>query len=103
MDTRIYSEEIQISAGYVSWRKACWEIVLIMKMENLEVIKNMGAWDRIIRILVAFGVLVLYLAGVISGVLAAILGVLAAVLVLTSLVGFCPLYLPFKLSTRQRK
>lgn len=64
--------------------------------------KNMGLVDRVIRILVAVLVLVLYLAHVISGPLAIVLGVIAAVFVLTSFVGVCPLYLPFKLSTLKK-
>ncbi len=61
--------------------------------------KNMGTVDRIIRFVFAVAVAVLYFTGVISGILAIILGILAAVFLLTSLVGFCPLYAPFKLST----
>jgi hypothetical protein len=41
-----------------------------------------------------------YWAGQISGTAAIILGVLVVVFVLTSLMGSCPLYLPFGLSTR---
>ena len=63
--------------------------------------KNMGTVDRIVRLTLAGVVLVLYLTGVVSGTLAIILGALAAVWVVTSLLGFCPLYLPFKISTRQ--
>jgi hypothetical protein len=44
-------------------------------------------------------VIVLYLTGSITGVAAIILGILAFVFILTSLIGFCPLYLPFKIST----
>jgi hypothetical protein len=61
--------------------------------------KNMGTVDRIIRFVFAVAVVVLYFTGVISGILAIILGILAAVFLLTSIVGFCPLYAPFKLST----
>jgi len=61
--------------------------------------KNMGLTDRIVRILLAIAVLVLYLLDKISGVAAIILGILAIVFVLTSLVGFCPLYVPLRLST----
>ena len=64
--------------------------------------KNMGLVDRVIRILVAVLVAVLYLAHVISGPLAIVLGVIAAVFVLTSFVGVCPLYMPFKLSTLKK-
>lgn len=64
--------------------------------------KNMGVVDRVIRVLAAVLVLVLYLTHVISGPLAIVLGVIAAVLVITGFVGVCPAYLPFKLSTLKR-
>jgi hypothetical protein len=63
--------------------------------------KNMGTIDRAVRVLLALAVLVLYLTNIISGTLAIILGVLAIVFILTSLIGFCPLYVPFKISTRK--
>jgi len=63
--------------------------------------KNMGTTDRIIRVLVAIVVAALYFTDQISGTLAAILGLVAVVFVLTSIVGTCPLYLPFKLSTKK--
>lgn len=66
-------------------------------------IKNMGIIDRVIRILLAAVVLVLYLTGVISGVLALVLGIIAVIFVLTSLIAFCPLYLPCKISTRKKE
>jgi len=65
--------------------------------------KNMGTIDKVIRILVAVVVVVLYFTHVISGVLAIILLVLSAIFVVTSLLGFCPLYLPFGLSTRKKE
>jgi len=61
--------------------------------------KNMGTIDRIIRILLAIVVIVLYLNGSITGVAAIILGILAFVFIVTSLIGFCPLYVPLKIST----
>ena len=64
--------------------------------------KNMGTTDRALRVLLAVLVLVLYLLHKISGVAAIILGILALVFLLTSLAGFCPLYLPLKLSTRKK-
>ena len=63
--------------------------------------KNMGTADRVIRITLAAIVAVLYFTGTISGLTATILGVLAIVFALTSFVSFCPLYAPFKLSTRK--
>ncbi len=65
--------------------------------------KNMGTIDKVIRVLVAVIVLVLYFTHVISGTLAVILLILSAVFVVTSLLGFCPLYLPFGLSTRKKE
>lgn len=63
---------------------------------------NMGTLDRVIRVILAAVVIVLYLGGQIDGTAAIILGILALVFVLTSLVGVCPLYLPFGLSTKKK-
>jgi hypothetical protein len=64
--------------------------------------KNMGTVDKVIRVLVAVIILILYFTHVVSGTLAVILLILAGVFVVTSLLGFCPLYLPFGLSTRKK-
>lgn len=61
--------------------------------------KNMGTVDRIIRVLVALGIVALYATGQITGTVAIVLGVLAVVFIITSVVAFCPLYLPFKFNT----
>ncbi|MBS1667327.1 MAG: DUF2892 domain-containing protein [Bacteroidetes bacterium] len=61
--------------------------------------KNMGNTDRIIRLLVAAVVAVLYFTHTISGTLGIILLVVAAVFLLTSLISFCPLYSIFGLNT----
>jgi len=63
----------------------------------------MGTADKVIRILVAVIIGVLYFTNIISGTLAIILGVLAAVFILTSFISFCPLYLPFGISTFRKK
>jgi uncharacterized membrane protein len=65
--------------------------------------KNMGTIDKVIRILVAVVVVILYFTHVISGVLAIVLLALSAVFVITSLLGFCPLYLPIGLSTKKKE
>jgi hypothetical protein len=65
--------------------------------------KNMGTIDKVIRVLVAVIILVLYFTHVISGTLAVILLILAAVFVVTSLLGLCPLYLLFGLSTNKKE
>ena len=61
--------------------------------------KNMGTIDRIIRILLAIVVIILYITGSITGFVAIILGILAIVFIITSLIGFCPLYTACKIST----
>ena len=62
---------------------------------------NMGSIDRILRLVAAAIFVVLYFTGTVSGVLGIVLLVLAAVFVVTSVIAFCPLYLPFKFSTRK--
>ncbi|HMB89362.1 MAG TPA: DUF2892 domain-containing protein [Rhodothermales bacterium] len=64
--------------------------------------KNIGTIDRIIRVVIALVVAVLYFTGQISGTAAIILGILAIVFLLTSLVSTCPLYMSFGLSTRKQ-
>ncbi len=66
----------------------------------MEINRNMGTIDRIIRITLALVSVALIVTGTVTGVLAVLLGVLAAVFAITSVFSFCPLYLPFKLSTR---
>jgi len=65
--------------------------------------KNVGTIDKVIRILIAVVVVVLYFTHVISGVLAIILLVLSAILVVTSLLSFCPIWLALGLSTRKKE
>lgn len=64
---------------------------------------NMGTLDKTIRIIIALIVIALYFTGVISGTLAIVLLVFSGIFILTSLVSFCPLYLPFGLSTRGKQ
>ena len=63
----------------------------------------MGTVDKVIRLMVAVIVLVLYFTHVISGTLGIILLVIAGIFVVTSLLGLCPLYLPLGLSTRKKE
>lgn len=65
--------------------------------------KNMGTVDKVIRLLVAVIVLVLYFTHVISGTLGIILLVVAGILILTSVFGICPAYLPLGLSTLKKE
>ena len=61
--------------------------------------KNMGSADRVIRVLLAVVFGVLYFTNVVTGTLGIVLLVLGVVFLLTSVVSFCPLYLPFGIST----
>jgi hypothetical protein len=65
--------------------------------------KNMGLIDKVVRILVAVVVIALYFTNVISGVLAIVLLIFAGVFILTSIIGFCPLYKAFGLSTAKKE
>lgn len=65
--------------------------------------KNMGTADKVVRIMIALVIIGLYVANVISGTLAIILLVFSAIFILTSFVSFCPLYLPFGISTRKKQ
>ena len=65
--------------------------------------KNMGTIDKVIRILVAVVVVILYFTNVISGTLGIILLALSAIFVLTSIFSICPLYMPLGLSTRKKE
>lgn len=60
---------------------------------------NMGSTDKMVRLIVAALIAILYFTNVISGTLGIVLLVLAAVFVLTSVVSFCPLYAPFGINT----
>ncbi len=62
---------------------------------------NMALIDRIIRAVLAVAVLVLFLAGQLSGAAAIILGIIAVIFIATAAVGTCPLYLLFRISTKK--
>lgn len=74
-----------------------------IETNKIEMKKNMGTIDKTIRILVAVVVVILYFTHVISGVLAIVLLALSAIFIVTSLISFCPLYLPLGLSTRKKE
>jgi hypothetical protein len=65
--------------------------------------KNMGSADKVVRILIALLIVVLFAADVISGVLGIVLLVFAGIFMLTSLIGSCPLYGPLGINTSKKK
>lgn len=60
---------------------------------------NMGTADRVIRLAVVVLIGALYFTGQLTGTAAIILGIVAAAFFVTSLIGWCPVYLPFGIST----
>jgi len=64
---------------------------------------NMGPADKIIRIIVALALIILYATNVVSGVLGIIIVILAIIFLLTSLISRCPLYIPFGINTGKKK
>ncbi|MCY7363315.1 MAG: DUF2892 domain-containing protein [Ignavibacteria bacterium] len=64
---------------------------------------NMGTIDKAIRILIAVIIVILYFANQLSGITAIVLLIFAGVFILTSFMSFCPLYLPFGISTKKKQ
>ncbi|MEO8147811.1 MAG: DUF2892 domain-containing protein [Bacteroidia bacterium] len=64
--------------------------------------KNIGSIDRILRILIAVVIAALYFTNQVSGTAAIILMILAGILILTSFISLCPLYLLFGISTAKK-
>ncbi|HPI53191.1 MAG TPA: DUF2892 domain-containing protein [Chitinophagaceae bacterium] len=60
---------------------------------------NMGNMDRMVRIIIAIVIAVLYFTNVVTGTLGIILLVLAGVFTMTSIISFCPLYTLIGFST----
>ena len=63
--------------------------------------QNMGGVDKIIRLIVVAIIAVLYFTGQITGTAAIILGIIAVAFLVTSLIGWCPTYVPFGISTKK--
>ncbi|SMO66005.1 YgaP family membrane protein [Solitalea koreensis] len=60
---------------------------------------NMGIADRLIRLIIAALIIFMYYTNVLNGIWATVLLFLSGVMILTSTIGFCPLYAPFKIKT----
>ena len=54
--------------------------------------KNMSTFDRVIRYVVAIAFFILYISGAATGLLGIALLSLGVILIVTSFIGFCPLY-----------
>ena len=63
--------------------------------------QNMGGVDKVIRLVVVAIIAALYFTGQITGTAAIILGIIAVAFLVTSLIGWCPTYVPFGISTKK--
>ena len=92
-----------IQANELKIKKSLSGIVckLIENLNNMK--KNMGTIDRVIRILLAVAIVALYYTNQISRAVATIGLVFASIFIVTSFMSFCPLYLPFGISTRKKE
>jgi len=67
------------------------------------VINNMGKIDRIIRVIVAVVIAVLWYYKQMTGLAAMILGLIAVLFIVTGAMGYCPIYHLLGLSTKEKK
>ncbi len=65
--------------------------------------KNIGNIDRIIRVLIAVAVIILYFTNVISGIIAIILLILSGIFILTAFISICPIYMALGIKTIKQK
>ena len=63
-------------------------------------VNNMGSSDRTLRVILAVVIIALYALKMISGLAAIILGVIAAIFIITSAIGYCPLYQVIGINTK---
>ncbi len=64
--------------------------------------KNIGTTDKLVRIILAIVIAVLFFTAIISGAMSIVLLIFAFVLLLTSFIIFCPLYWLFGISTNKK-
>jgi hypothetical protein len=54
--------------------------------------QNVGSVDRLVRVIISALIITLYFTNITNGVSGIVLLVIAGVLIITAMVGFCPLY-----------
>lgn len=64
--------------------------------------KNLGAADKIVRLVFAIVITILYVLDIINGPLAGGLLILSAIFIATVLISFCPIYRAFNFSTSKQ-
>jgi hypothetical protein len=63
--------------------------------------RNIGTYDRLLRLIIAVIITGLYVTNIISGTFGLVLLVIATAFTLTSFIGFCPLYFTLRISTHK--
>ena len=63
----------------------------------------MGTIDKVVRIIVALIIILLFVSNKIEGTTAIVLLVLSGIFILTSFISFCPLYYPLGISTKKEQ
>lgn len=76
-----------------------YEVIVHHYKSFFKMKSNMGSVDRIIRVVIAAIIVVLYYKGAITGTLGVVLLLLAVVFALTSTLGICPLYVLFGITS----
>jgi Inner membrane protein YgaP-like, transmembrane domain len=61
--------------------------------------KNMGTADKVIRVIIAIIIALLFYFKVVTGTLGIVLIIVSGIFVLTSFISFCPLYTIFGFNT----
>ena len=64
---------------------------------------NVGSFDRIFRVIVAIVLAYLYYKNIVASVAGIILLVVSIVLLITGLIGFCPIYWGLRTGTKMNK
>lgn len=65
--------------------------------------KNISATDRIIRVMIAAITAILFFTNIISGIAGIVLMAVGGILLLTSVINFCPIYYVLGISTFGKK
>ena len=81
--------------GHLRWRRTWFWVSLDFSTETL--MRNVGQTDRLFRIVIGIGILAYFILGTWSAW--AFLGVL---LLVTGLIGYCPLYSLLRINTNRR-
>jgi hypothetical protein len=61
--------------------------------------KNVGSIDKVVRLLLAAVLIILFFTNVVTGVLGYVLLAVAGIFILTSLINFCPIWAVFGVNT----